>query len=93
MAKNDKLKETLAESRHDDMLGFALGAFGFAGISVALAYWQIQGWMSALEILVVLAAAMFGVNSISNRKKRARKKLIEQLDNQEQPSKPQTLTS
>jgi len=93
MTKDGKLKEELAESRHDDMLGLALGAFGFAGISVALAYWQVQGWIPALELLAVLAAAMFGVSSISNRKKRARKKLIEQLDNEEQKTTPQTPTS
>lgn len=42
MNKNDKLKEELAESRHDDLLEVALGAFGFAGVSIVLAYWQIQ---------------------------------------------------
>jgi Flp pilus assembly protein TadB len=93
MNKNDKLKEELAESRHDDLFGVALGAFAFAGVSVALIYWQIHGWMWAAVLLFVLVVALVRVGSVANRKKRARKELIAQLDNQEQPSKPQTLTS
>ena len=93
MTKDDKLKEKLAESRHDDLLGVALGAFGFAGVSVALAYWQITGWSAGLTLLLLLVVFLVCVVRLAQSKKLARERLLAQLDKQEQPSKPQTPTS
>jgi len=93
MNKNDKLKEKLAESRHDDLLEVALGAFGFAGVSVVLAYWQIQGWPSGVALLFLFGLLLVVVGRRANHKIQARKDLIAQLDNQEKPSKLQTPTS
>jgi len=93
MTKDDKLKEHLAEERHEDTVAIALGAFGFAGISVAVAYWQIAGWAGGLTLALLLVAFLGVLAPLFNHRKHAREKLIDKSYNQEQPCKPQTPTS
>lgn len=89
MAKNDKLKEEIAESRHDDIIGIMLGTFGFAGLSAAIAFsvWQWQqngpwqGLSAFLGMIIIIGVGFLKVCSIARRKARSRKSLIEQLDN------------
>ena len=80
MAKNDKLKEELAESRHDDIVGIMLGTFGFAGLSAVFAYWQVQGWLAGIELLVIIGVGFWVACFIAKRKAKSRKDKIEQLD-------------
>jgi cbb3-type cytochrome oxidase subunit 3 len=93
MTKDDKLKEHLAEERHEDLLAVALGAFGFAGVAVAFAYWQIRGWAGSLTLALLLVVFLGVLAPLFNRRKHAREKLIEKSDDQEQSSKSQTTTS
>lgn len=81
MAKNDKVKEELAESRHDDVIGIMLGTFGFAGLSAVFAYWQVQGWLAGIELLVIIGVGFWVVCSIARRKAKSRKDKIKQLGN------------
>ena len=93
MTGDDKLKEHLAEERHEDLVAIALGAFGFAGVSVAVAYWQTAGWAGGLVLAVLLAAFLGVLGPLFNRRKHAREKLIEDSDNREQHTESQTPTS
>jgi O-antigen ligase len=90
MTKDDKLKEKLAEERHEDLIAVALGAFGFAGVSVAFAYWQIAGKFAGIAPLLLLVVAFAVLVPVFNRRKRLRETLIEKSDNQEQNTKSQT---
>jgi hypothetical protein len=94
MAKNDKLKEKLAESRHDDVKLLMYGTFGFAGIALTIAFeaWLCGtsvflasvAWQKMLYLLpfpLAVASLILVALSRVSRKQQERKKLIEQLGN------------
>lgn len=88
MAKNDKLKEELAESRHKETIGVRFGAFILAGLALAVAYGQWQGWLASLPIFGFIAVGfVLGIVGIK-REAQKRKEIIEQLDNQKQNPMP-----
>jgi fatty acid desaturase len=88
MAKNDKLKEELAESRHKEIVGLRFGAFILAGLALAVAYGQWQGWLMSLPIFGLIAFGLvLGIPSIK-REAGKREDKIEQLGNSEK--KPAT---
>jgi hypothetical protein len=92
MTKDDKLKEHLAEERHEDLVAIALGAFGFAGVSVAVAYWQIAGWAGGLVLALLLVAFLGVLAPLFNHRKHARERLVDKSDNPEQHIESQTPT-
>jgi hypothetical protein len=91
MAKSDKLKEELAESRHEEIIGIMLGTFGVAALSLAVAFgvWQWQQNGSAavpstlFGLLLIIGFGYWAVCSLASRRSRNRKKKIQQLDNKE----------
>jgi membrane protein implicated in regulation of membrane protease activity len=93
MDKNDKLKEELAESRHVEIMTVGLAALGFAGAAIAIAYGIQVGWQLSLSMWGILAVGWGTLYYLARRNSRKRSEKIKQLDNQEQPSKPQTSTS
>jgi type IV secretory pathway TrbD component len=88
MAKNDRLKEEIAESRHNDIMALTLGVFGFAGLSAAFAYWMVQGWVAAIELMVIIAIGFALIQIRARRSWQKRKDLIKQLDNTKRNTTP-----
>lgn len=80
MAKSDRVKEELAESRHNDVMGLTLGAFGFAGVSLAIAYGMWQGWLEFIPMIVIIAIGYFWIDCVARRNRQRRSDLIQRLD-------------
>jgi uncharacterized membrane protein YdjX (TVP38/TMEM64 family) len=93
MTKNDKLREELAESRHIEIITLALAALGITGISLGVAYGVWKGWLLSTIMMTIVIVGWLSLYYIARRNSRRRKEKIKQLDNQEQPSKPQSSTS
>jgi hypothetical protein len=92
MNKNDKLKEELAESRHQETITVALAALGFGGISLGVALGLAAGWSSGIPMMSIVIVGWFVLSYITRRNNQERKDRMKQLDTQEQASKPQTTT-
>ena len=80
MDKNDKLKEEIAEIRHNDIMGLMLATFGFGALSVAIAYGLWQGAWPFVGIIVIIIIGFWRLFSVVISNKRRRKNLIKQLD-------------
>ena len=93
MTKEDKLKEELAESRHQETITVSLAALGFGGIALGVALGIAAGWSSGISMMSIVVAGWFALSYITRRNNEKRKDKVKQLDKQEQPSKPQTPTS
>ena len=89
MAKNDKIKEQLAESRHNERMALTWLTVGFVALSAAIAYgvWQgttygvQQGVGAAVGVLLLILIGFIMIWVAASRNRRERKELIEQLDN------------
>jgi hypothetical protein len=88
MAKNDKLKEELAESRHSEIIALMLGTFAIGALSVAIAVGWWQGWWASFPIMALVIIGLWGLNFLATRNTRSRKVKIEQLDNKEEGQMP-----
>jgi MFS family permease len=88
MAKKDKLKEELAESRHGEIIALMLGTFAIGALSVAIAVGWWQGWWASFPIMALIIIGLWGLRFLANRNTRRRKEKIEQLDNQEESQMP-----
>jgi 4-hydroxybenzoate polyprenyltransferase len=83
LAKNDKLKEKIAESRHNEKAALTYVTCGFGALSAALAYGAWQGFDSiyfiAMMVVLIIGFALIGIRASHQRQKR--RDWIEQLDN------------
>jgi len=87
MAKDDKLKEELNESRHDEIIGIMLGTFAIGGFTLAIAFgawqWQQHGLWQGLSAFsgtaIIVVLGYLGASHIASRRAQHRKKKIEQL--------------
>jgi predicted MFS family arabinose efflux permease len=83
VAKDDKLKEQLAESRHNERMVWLGATCAFGALSAALAYGAWQNWgppfIGMMAILIVGFGAIFWVATPHMRQRRKDK--IEQLGN------------
>jgi len=89
MAKNDKIKEQLAESRHNETIRLMAATFGLGILSIAFAYGMLVNsyvMLTALQVLqallpfivlLVIWFAIIGIFACSSR--RERKGLIKQI--------------
>ena len=83
MEKNDKLKERIAESRHNEKAALTYGTCGFGALSAAFAYGAWQGFVSiyyfiAMMVILIIGFALIGIRAGNQRQKR--RDWIEQLD-------------
>ena len=94
MAKNDELKERIAESRHNEKAALTYGTCGFGALSAALAYGAWQGFVSiyfiAMMVILIIGFVLIGIRASHQRQKR--RDWIEQLDNPENNTTPDTNT-
>lgn len=91
MAKNDKLKEELAESRHEEIVVIMLGTFAIGGLSLAIAFgvWQgqqhgpWQGISAFFGTAIIIVAGYWGIGKTVSRRAQSRKVNIKKLGNTE----------
>ena len=83
MEKNEKLKEEIAESRHNESTALTYVTCGFGGLSAALAYGAWQGFVSIyfIAMMVILISGFLVIGNKASHQRRNRKDKIEQLDN------------
>jgi hypothetical protein len=84
MAKNDKVREELAESRHVETIRLALATVGIAGISLGVAYGIWRGWLYALIMMTIVIVGWLSLYFIARHNSTKRKDKISQLDEEEQ---------
>ncbi|MGD9116338.1 MAG: hypothetical protein PVJ61_04060, partial [Dehalococcoidia bacterium] len=85
--ENDKLKEELAESRHEEITTIMLGTFAFGGFALAIAFgawqWQLHGlWQGSLAFFgtaIIIGLGYWGISNAVSRRGRERKDKIKQL--------------
>ncbi len=102
MAKNDKLKEKIAELRHKDITLLMYGTFGFAGLALTIAFvaWLygtsgFAAWQKVVYSLLFslpVATLVWAAVSYVSRNKREREDLIKQLGNTEKKPVPDNST-
>lgn len=101
MAKNDKLKEKIAEIRHDEIILIMMVTLVFAGIALAITFvaWPYNtsgsaGWSKVTFVLILGSLIVFWVVMLAVFHficKGKRKKLIKELGND--GKKPETANS
>jgi len=81
MVKNDRLKEELAESRHNERMALMWVTCGFGALAAALAYgaWQEFG-PSFIVMMVILISGFIGIWIAASRSRMRRRDSIRRLD-------------
>jgi hypothetical protein len=93
MTKDDKLKEELAESRHQETITVALAALGLGGISLGIGLGIAAGWPAGIPMVVIVIAGWFGLSYQTRRNNQKREDRVKQSDKQEPTSNSQSPTS